>query len=150
MARDRSVSRLFVVESTRASALTPNSVMQRVLDPSTWPSWQPEIISTEGPAKLGEGDVVTGRARLLGFDVQGTSLTTAAEEKEFVEDVVVGVRMRVFYRVEESEQGSLVTRRLEADMPTGFSGRILAVFLRWRLRRMQDRVLDALTGQAVV
>jgi hypothetical protein len=124
--------------------------MQRVLDPSTWPSWQPEIISTEGPEKLDEGDVVTGRARLLGFTVGGTSLTTSADEKEFVEDVVVGVRMRVIYRVEELEQGSLVTRRLAADMPTGFSGRILAVLLRWRLRRMQDRVLDALAGQAEV
>lgn len=124
--------------------------MRRVLDPATWPSWQPEILSTEGPETLGEGDVVTGRARLLGFTVQGTSTTMSVDEGEFVEDVVVGVRMRILYRVEERDGGSLVTRRLEADMPSGFAGRILALFLRLRLRRMQDRVLDALTGQAVV
>lgn len=124
--------------------------MKRVLEPATWPSWQPEIITTNGPEVLTVGDVVTGQAELLGFNVQGTSRTTFADDREFVEDVVVGVRMRVTYRVEEREGGSSVTRRLEAEMPTGFSGRVLSLFLRLRLRRMQERVLDALAGQAGV
>ena len=150
MPRDRSASKPFVIESTRPSSLPAGSVMKRVLEPATWPSWQPEIISTSGPEVLGVGDVVIGEAQLLGFTVQGTSTTTLVDGGEFVEDVVVGVRMRVTYRVEERDGGSLVTRRLEADMPTGFAGRFLALFLRLRLRRMQERVLDALAGQAEV
>lgn len=150
VSRDRSISRRFVIESTRSSSLPAGSVMKRVLEPATWPSWQPEIISTTGPEVLDVGDVVNGQAELLGFAVQGTSTTTFVEAGEFVEDVVVGVRMRVTYRVEERHGGSLVTRRLEADMPTGFAGRILSLFLRLRLKRMQERVLDALAGQALV
>ncbi|MEA2446442.1 MAG: hypothetical protein QOK47_79 [Actinomycetota bacterium] len=87
---------------------------------------------------------------MLGFTVQGTSTTMAVDDDEFVEDVVVGVRMHILYRVEKSDNGSRVTRRLEAEMPTGLAGRVLSWFLRGRLRRMQERVLDALTDQADV
>jgi hypothetical protein len=150
VARDSSIARRFVVESTRSTDLAADLVMRRILDPATWPSWQPEILSTEGPPRLAAGDVVTGRAQMLGFRVQGTSTTVEAGPREFVEDVVVGVRMHVVYRVEERDGGCYVTRRLEAQMPTGIAGRILARLLAARLRRMQKRVLDALTDQADV
>jgi hypothetical protein len=120
--------------------------MRLVEEPDTWPEWQPEILATEGPQVLELKEVISGRARMLGFEVQGQSTIITADSTRFVEDVIVGVRMQVEYRVEPEADGCLVTRRLEADLPGGFAGTILGLFLRMRLRTMQDRVLDALVG----
>ncbi len=119
--------------------------MQRIRRPATWPQWQSEILSVGGPEELRLGDEVEGRARLAGFEVQGRSVTTEIGPDVMVEDVLVGVRMKVLYRVEETSQGSLITRRLEAYLPRGFAGRILSLILIPRLRRMQEKVLDRLS-----
>jgi hypothetical protein len=122
--------------------------MKVISDPSTWPAWQSEIIETDGTAPLGEGDVVGGRARLLGFEVNGQSSTLTATPTSFVEDVIVGVHMRIEYTVEESAAGTVITRRLTATLPAGFSGRVLSFFLKRRLKAMQVGLLDELVDQA--
>ena len=83
---------------------------------------------------------------MLGFDVQGQSTIITSDPTLFVEDVIVGVRMQVVYRVEEDGSGCLITRRLEAELPGGWAGRVLGVFLRIRLRTMQKKVLETLAG----
>lgn len=122
--------------------------MRIIRDPATWPQWQSEIIATSGPRPLSEGDQVQGRATLLGFAVDGRSSTVAATNSRFVEDVVVGVRMRVEYEVRESDNGTTVIRRLTAFLPGGFSGRALSFLLKRRLKAMQEGVLQALVAQA--
>ena len=146
MARTLRQTRRFVVESSRRSARSAADVMRLVEDSSTWPAWQPEILSTEGPEIRDLREVVSGRARMLGFEVQGQSTTMTSDPTLFVSDVIVGVRMNVVYRVEEGPTGCVITRRLEAELPGGVAGRIVGAFLRIRLRTMQDRVLDALAG----
>ena len=122
--------------------------MKVIGDPSTWPAWQSEIIHTEGPAPLTEGERVEGRAKLLGFEVNGQSDTVTATPTSFVEDVIVGVHMRIEYTVEETASGAKITRRLAATLPDGLSGRVLSFFLKRRLKSMQIGVLDELVRQA--
>ena len=119
-----------------------------ITDPSTWPEWQSEIIETDGKSPLNEGDDVAGRAKLLGFEVSGRSSTVRADGFAFVEDVVVGVHMRITYEVREVASGAVVTRRLNATLPGGLSGRVLSFLLKRRLKAMQKGVLDALVAQA--
>ena len=122
--------------------------MARVLSPKTWPQWQSEIIATEGAEFIDEGDVVDGDARLLGFDVTGRSSTVAVSPESVDEDVIVGVRMRVSYSVAPAGSGSIVTHRIEADLPTGLAGSLLSLLLSWRLKKMQKTLLIALADQA--
>lgn len=123
--------------------------MALVRDPKTWPRWQPEILSTEGPERLAPGDDVYGHASMLGFRVEGHSKTVSASDNVYEEDVVVGVRMRITYDARRDASGrTVVTRRLSALMPGGIAGRLLAFFLRRRLRAMQNGVVDELVRQA--
>lgn len=122
--------------------------MNIIKDPSTWPTWQSEILETDGNVPLSEGDLVEGRAELLGFEVGGQSTTVTATSTSFVEDVIVGVRMRVEYTVDETPTGTTVTRRLTTALPGGLSGRLLSFFLKRRLKAMQKGLLDELVGQA--
>lgn len=123
--------------------------MDLVCDPQTWPSWQPEILSTEGPERLEAGDDVYGHAEMLGFRVAGHSKSLRAAEDAYDEDVVVGVRMRVTYRATPDADGNtVVTRTLAAELPGGVAGRILSFFLERRLTRMQDGVVEELVRQA--
>ena len=147
MARKPSSQRSFIVESSRASQRSVDSIVALLVTPSTWPEWQPEIVSVSGPEELAVGDVVEGRARMLGFAVDGRSTTVGIDAQDFEEDVIVGVRMRVSYRVEQNEGGATVTRKLEAILPGGFAGRLLSLFLKPRLKAMQEEVLDALAGK---
>jgi Polyketide cyclase / dehydrase and lipid transport len=137
--------RPFKSERTRRVAADADTVMNLLADSGSWPHWQPEIRSIEDPASLATGDVVRGEAGLLGFDVHGHSTTTEVGPGVFEEDVVVGIRMRVRYEVRPAEGGSEVTHRLVAQMPAGAAGRVLAFFLRPRLRKLQR---DALLGLA--
>lgn len=137
----------FVIEDSRHAAAAPDRVLERVLAPSTWPEWQSEILATDGPEKLGPGDVVRGRARLLGFEVEGHSTSIEVTDDAYVEDVIVGVRMRVRYSIRPEGDGSRVTHRMESDLPRGISGRVLAFLLRRRLRKMQAYLLDELVRQ---
>jgi hypothetical protein len=123
-------------------------VIATILDPSTWPAWQPEIVSAAGPSRLERGGVVEGRARMLGFGVTGRSTAVEVGDLVFEEDVVVGVTMRLRFEVRPSSQGSVVTQRLTAELPGGFAGRLLGLLLRWRLRRMQRMALERLAAQA--
>jgi hypothetical protein len=141
-------SRIFEISHSRTAECSPDLLIKRILDPATWPDWQPEIISTEASGPLDEGVAVEGRARLLGFVVDGRSTTIAANEKSYEEDVIVGVKMKVRYDVEEVPGGSRVTRHLIAYLPSGFSGRVLSFFLKRRLRSMQVGVLESLVDQA--
>ncbi len=122
--------------------------MKVLTDPSTWPRWQSEILVTRGPVPLVEGDEVEGRARLLGFHVDGRSKTVAADPTSFVEDVIVGVRMRVEYEIDERPHGTTVTRVLTTSLPGGLSGWVLSFLLKRRLKAMQKGVLEALVAQA--
>lgn len=137
-----------MIQHSRSAECSPDALMKVISDPSTWPAWQSEIIHTEGPAPLTKGERVVGRAKLLGFEVNGQSDTVTATPDSFVEDVIVGVHMRIEYTVAETPAGTKVTRRLTADLPDGISGRVLSFFLKRRLRAMQIGVLDELVSQA--
>ncbi len=123
--------------------------MRSVVSPRTWPRWQSEIVSTSGPRVLErEGDVVVGRAEMLGFKVDGQSVATSIEPHRFVEDVVVGVGMTVTYEAVSSGNGATVTHRLTSQLPRGPLGRVLSFFLKRRFRKMQRDLLRALVAQA--
>lgn len=138
----------FVIEDSRHATAPPEVVLRRVLAPATWPEWQSEIVSTDGPEKLGPGDVVRGHAKLLGFEVEGHSTSIEVTDDAYVEDVIVGVRMRVRYSIAKEGDGSRVTHRMESHLPRGISGRVLALLLRRRLRRMQAYLLDELVRRS--
>lgn len=137
------------IEVSRVAGCDPEDVIDLVRDPKSWPRWQPEIVSTEGPERLEEGDDVYGHAEMLGFRVEGHSKAVTVTTDAFEEDVVVGVRMRILYEVGRDDSGAtVVTRRLSALLPGGLAGRVLSFFLRRRLTRMQDGVVDELVRQA--
>ena len=123
--------------------------MDLVRAPGTWPDWQPEIMSTEGPARLEEGDEVYGHAAMLGFRVEGSSKSVAVSSDAYEEDVIVGVRMRIRYEVGRDDAGNtVVTRTLSTLLPGGLAGRALSFFLKRRLTRMQDGVVEELVRRA--
>ncbi len=131
------------------AAAAPDRVLDIIKRPSTWPRWQSEIVSTSGPRVLErEGDVVVGRAQMLGFKVDGQSVAASIEPHRFVEDVVVGVGMTVTYEVLPSRGGATVTHRLTSQLPRGPLGRVLSFFLKRRFRKMQRDLLRALVAQA--
>lgn len=137
------------IEVARAARCEPETVLELVRDPKTWPRWQPEIVSTEGPSPLKEGDDVYGHARMLGFEVEGHSKTVGVTPDAYEEDVIVGVRMHIVYEVSRDASGStVVTRKLSALLPGGLAGRVLSVFLKRRLTRMQNGVVEELVRQA--
>lgn len=140
--------RSYVIQDSRAVECSPDALMKVISDPSTWPEWQSEILETDGKVPLTAGDQVEGRARLLGFVVSGRSSTITATSSSFIEDVIVGVHMRVEYEIGETSAGTVVSRRLTASLPGGVLGRLLSFFLKRRLRAMQLGVLDALVAQA--
>lgn len=92
--------------------------------------------------------MVDGDARLLGFDVTGRSAVVKISDDTFTEDVIVGVRMRVGYSVSPTASGSIITHRMEADLPAGVVGSVLSMFLGWRLKKMQKNLLAELAEQA--
>lgn len=140
--------RTFAIQSTVPAACPPKRVMDLLLDPSTWPNWQPEIVSTKGPDRVGTGDFVNGKASMLGFYVDGWSRATSVDERSFSEDVVVGVGMTVRYSVTATPQGTNITHTLVSDLPGGVAGRVLSLLLRWRLKRMQRVALRRLVAQS--
>jgi hypothetical protein len=121
------------------------TALAQLRDPSTWSTWQAEIGRAEGPAPLGEGDHVTGDASMLGFAVGGRADVVSADERGIEHDVIVGIRMNVRYTIEPAGDGWVLTHRLTADLPRGLSGRVLSIFLKRRLRRMQQRLLGDLS-----
>lgn len=141
--------RKMTISVSRAARCEPAAVMDLVLDPKTWPRWQPEIVSTDGPSPLNEGDDVYGHASMLGFRVEGHSKSVKVAGDYYEEDVLVGVRMRVVYEVGRDGAGNaVVTRTLSALLPGGVAGRILSFFLKRRLTRMQNGVVEELVRQA--
>lgn len=122
------------------------TALGQLRDPATWPAWQSEITRAEGPAPLQEGDHVIGDANMLGFAVGGRADVVAAGDGEVEHDVIVGIRMNVRYTLEPAGDGWVLTHRLIAELPRGLSGRVLSVFLKRRLRRMQKKLLDDLAA----
>lgn len=116
--------------------------------PATWPDWQHEILATEGPVVLEAGDVATGHASMLGFNVRGQAVAQGSTEQGFSHFVVVGVGMTVSYEVEETSEGAEITHRIESDLPTGLLGTLLSFFLKRRLKRMQSKLIEELVVQA--
>lgn len=125
-----------------------SEVIALILDPSTWPEWQSEIRSSKGPAPLTPNDVVDGRARMLGFDVDGQSVTTQVTEDSYKQSVVVGVGMQITYTLESTPEGTRIEHSLSSHLPAGLMGRVLSFFLARRLRKMQKRLLQALKLRA--
>ncbi len=134
----------YELEGETTSELSAGELMVRIRRADLWPEWQPEIIETDGPELVGPGDVVTGRARMLGFGVYGHSTTVGVGPDHLEEDVLVGVRMRVRYEVAEDGAAGRVRHRLHLYPLEGPAGRALGVLLRWRLKRMQKLALKNL------
>lgn len=135
------------IARSRFIAMDPQTLIERLVTPDSWPQWQPEIVSVRGPRRLQRGDVVVGQARMLGFDVDGRAEIQALEPNAVEHEVLVGIRMRVRYELEPADGGAVLHHRLIADLPGGFWGRILSVFLRRRLRWMQRMALDNLAAE---
>lgn len=139
-------SHRFVIESSRLMPIDAHRTLALLRDARRWPEWQPEIVKTEGGSSLDSGDIVRGRARMLGFDVDGQSVIDRVDASRVVQTAVVGVGMRITYEIEATGPGSRVTHRLESDLPRGPLGWFLSLALRRRLRWMQRRVLEGLAG----
>lgn len=84
---------------------------------------------------------------MLGFAVDGQSVTTDRGPEHYRQTVVVGVGMTIGYTIERSPGGVVVTHTLESTLPGGPAGRVLSWFLARRLRKMQRGVLAALKAQ---
>lgn len=138
----------FEIEDAMVTSATPEMVMDLILDPKTWPAWQGEIISAEGPTPLTPGDVVDGRAEMLGFNVDGLSVTQEVSGERYVQQVVVGVGMQIIYELTGTPEGLRVKHRLISQLPAGAGGRVLSFFLKRRLRKMQRGLLEELKRQA--
>ena len=134
----------FVTQRSIESSASPEALLERIRTPASWPEWQSEILSVEGPSRVAEGDVVTGKASMLGFEVDGQSQTVLTSDKQYVEEVVVGVGMRVTYAVEEIAGGTRLTHRLESELPGGPLGSVLSFFLKRRFKKMERDLLDRL------
>jgi hypothetical protein len=122
--------------------------MDQLRMPDNRAQWQSEIVWMKGPDDLTVGDSVEGLADMLGFRVEGRATTTDLGPGHYEEDVVVGVRMRMRFEIIPDEHGVVVRNTLEAPLPGGFAGKILSVFLRRRLRRMQAESLRNLCRYA--
>jgi carbon monoxide dehydrogenase subunit G len=138
----------YVIEDEITVGAPPEAVVTEILDATRWPRWQSEIRSIEGPQRIQEGDEISGDARLVGFDVEGVSRALEVGDGTFVEDVIVGVRMKVAYRISENGGRTVIRRRLEANLPGGVLGRLLTEVLKRKLRGMQKEVLANLADQA--
>lgn len=134
----------FELEASAGIPTPPEMLLRRITSPATWPEWQLEIDSTQGPKVLTTGDVVKGKASMLGFEVDGQSVAADVSESSFEESVVVGVAMTVTYTVRATPSGSLLTHRLVSELPGGPLGRLLSFFLKRRFRKMQSTVLKRL------
>jgi len=148
VSQSQSARTSFEVGAERVAKCPPDVVIRQLLDASRWPRWQPEIVATVGPQRVHVGDIVRGHADLLGFGVAGQAAIEEVPDDGLVEDVLVGVRMRVTYQVEPRGADSLVRATIITEAPTGVSGRVLGFLLRRRLRRMQRTALDRLTRLA--
>jgi hypothetical protein len=146
--QSQNVPATFVVGAERVAKCEPDVVIRHLLDASRWTEWQPEIVSTVGPERVQVGDVVHGHADLLGFGVAGRAAIHEVPDDGLVEDVLVDVRMRVSYQVEQRRDECLVRATIVTEAPTGISGRVLGFLLKRRLRRMQRTALDRLTRLA--
>jgi hypothetical protein len=140
--------RVFSVEGETPSRATREGIVALLHVPQSWPIWQREIVDADGPAPLAVGDVVRGRARMLGFGVQGHATVTDLDPGCLEKDVIVGVRMRIRVEVNDSDdrtKPTLVSYRLVADLPDGPLGRVLSFFLKRRFKKMQELVLSELS-----
>jgi hypothetical protein len=140
--------RTFTIERSAVARCAPEVVMAKIGRPATWPDWQSEITEAHGPDVIAAGDVVRGRAEMMGFNVDGQSVTEAIDGSSLSQDVVVGVGMRILYTVTETPEGSKVTHRLVSELPAGTLGVLLSFFLRRRLQKMQRTLLEELVAQA--
>ena len=140
--------RSFEISRTGRTRAARADVMRLILDPSTWPDWQAEILTATGPPRLTRGDVVRGRAEMLGFDVDGQSIAAEVSEERYSQTVVVGVGMTITYSLRELPDGTEITHTLVSQLPAGALGRVLSLFLARRLHRMQRELVAALARQA--
>lgn len=142
------MSRTFTLSGSRLASCEPATILALVGDATKWPSWQPEIKSIKGPTAMVSGDVARGKARMLGFHVDEHATAVDSGGDFFEQDVIVGVRMGIRYEVKHIEGGTMITHTLIAQMPSGISGRVLALFLRRRLRWLQRTALENLVVQS--
>lgn len=141
------VSRFVSVRKFRTN-VDPKQIMDVLRRPERRPEWQPEILWMRGPDRLSDGDEQYGRARMLGFEVAGRSRTITVTDYAFEEEALVGVKMRIRYEITQSDGQIEIAHHLSADLPRGFWGRLVSLFLKSRLRAMQGRALRNLAAQA--
>jgi hypothetical protein len=139
--------RTFSLKMSTLTSATPDDVLARVRRPETWPHWVPEITSMESSGEVMAGDTLRGRASMLGFGVDGHGSVTEVSAGRFEQEVVVGVRMTASYEVRSAEHGAVVHHELTVAAPHGPVGAVLSLLLRWRLKRMQRRLLRNLVEQ---
>jgi hypothetical protein len=142
------MAKLFEIESSHHAFCSPDAVHRLLVEPSSWPQWQPEIRTVDHDGSMTSGDVARGEAEMLGFTVHGHSTATEVGPRFFEEDVIVGVRMRIRYELLPVTDGVVITHRLSAAMPRGPAGRVLSFFLRRRLRHLQRTALERLAAQS--
>ena len=133
--------RPFEITRDVLTSASPEEVLAIVRSPATWPQWQSEIVTTEGPDPVTPGDVVRGDASMLGFEVDGHSTIETSSESILDEDVIVGLRMRVTYSVELVGDRTRLRHKFSARLPGGVWGGLLALFMRRRFRKMQRDLL---------
>jgi hypothetical protein len=138
----------YTLTDSAPAAATIEAVMDQLRMPENRKQWQSEIVWMKGPEGLTVGDSVEGLADMMGFRVEGRATTTDLGPNHYEEDVVVGVRMRMRFEIVPAEDGVVVKHILEAPLPGGLAGKILSVFLKRRLRRMQAESLRNLCRYA--
>ncbi|HEX2241427.1 MAG TPA: SRPBCC family protein [Actinomycetota bacterium] len=124
----------------------PQAILDLLSRPDRRPDWQPEILWMRGPERLTPGEEQHGRARMMGFEVAGRSRTIAVTDRVFEEEALVGVRLRIRYEISSDDGRVEVAHHLIAELPRGFWGRAVSLFLRSRLRVMQTRALKNLVA----
>ena len=122
------------------------AVYALIAEPRRRPEWLSELRAVDappGPARA--GDTFTGMPHAFLHEVIGRSEVEVAEPPDrLVEMIVIGVRIRSSWSLEETASGTRVIGTMDVEVPSGPLAPIERVVLRWWLGRMQKRSLGRL------
>lgn len=124
-----------------------DGLYHQVADPLARRSWMPELVEVDAPpGPLHAGDRFAGRTRVFGHTFAGDSHTDIAEgSTHLVEEVVVGARFRSEWTFTPTPTGTRLEHVIDLELPGGPLVALVAPLLRWRLARMQNKSLRALS-----